>query len=108
MNFIYLEDYKKHPEATIRPSLLWEYDLSQFDFQKMRNVVVQRVIERGWPHDWWAALNLYGEEGMREAIKTIPYLNDKDMNFVSLAFELPLSEMKCYEKKQLRQVHWNS
>jgi len=99
MNYIYLSDYKKHPEAEINPALLWEYDLSDFDFQQMRNVVVQRVIERGWPNDWYAALNLYGEKGMKEAIESIPYLNDKDMNFVSKAFEIPLSKMKCYKAK---------
>ena len=108
MHYIYLEDYKKHPDARINPALLWEYDLDGFDFLKMRNVVVQRVIERGWPNDWWAVLNMYGEKGIKEAIKTIPYLNDKDMNFVSKAFEIPLSEMKCYEKKQSQPTHWNS
>jgi hypothetical protein len=108
MNYIYLSDYKKHPDARINPALLWEYNLEDFDFQQMRNVVVQRVIERGWPSDWHAALNLYGEKGMKEAIKEIPYLNDKDMNFVSHVFQIPLSKMKCYEKKQSRPAHWNS
>jgi hypothetical protein len=108
MHFIYLEDYKKHPDAKISPTLLWEYDLTDFDFQQMRNVVVQRVIERGWPSDWWALLNLYGEKGVKEAIKALPYLNDKDMNFVSKAFKIPLSKMKCYEKKQSQPAHWNS
>ena len=98
MNFAILRDYKKHIEAKINPTLLWEYDLNRFDYHAMRNVVVQRVIERGWPEDWWAALNLYGEDGMSKAIREIAYLNDKDMNFVSNAFDIPLSEMKCYEK----------
>jgi hypothetical protein len=70
----------------------------------MKNVVVQRVIERGWPDDWYAMLNMYGEDGVISAIKAIPYLNDKDMNFVSHAFQIPLSEMKCYEQKQLNQA----
>lgn len=108
MNFIYLEDYKKHPEAKINPTLLWEYDLADFDYQQIRNIVVQRVIERGWPSDWWAALNMYGEKGMKEAIKSIPYLNDRDMNFVSKVFEIPLSKMKCYARKQSQPIHWNS
>jgi len=28
---------------------------------------------------------------VKTAIKNIPYLNDKDMNFVSVIFEIPLS-----------------
>jgi len=105
---MYFDAYRQHPAAKINPSLLWEYDMSHFDFQQMREVVVQRVVERGWPEDWYAALNMYGVEGMKSAIKLLPYLNDKDMNFVSLLFEIPLSEMKCYIKKQSHPKHWNS
>ena len=92
MNF---DRYKEHIDARINPCLLWEYDLSGFDYQQMRNVVVQRVVERGCPDDWYAALNLYGVNGMKDVIKVLPYLNDKDMNFVSVLIEIPLSEMKC-------------
>ena len=104
----YFDNYKDYPEATINTSLLWEYDLTRFDYQQMRNVVVQRVVERGWRNDWYAALNLYGIDGMKDAIKSLPYLNDKDMHFVSLIFEIPLSEMKCYDRKQSRSIHWQS
>lgn len=108
MYYDYLNDYKKHPDAKVDTSLLWEYDLSEFDYQQMKTVVVQRVIERGWPDDWYAILNMYGEDGITNAIKAIPYLNDKDMNFVSNAFQIPLSEMRCYERKQLTKAHWNA
>jgi len=108
MNFIYLEDYEKHPDARVNPALLWEYDLAEFDFVRMRNLVVQRVIERGWPGDWHAILNLYGEEGVRAAIMAIPYMNAKDMNFVSIAFDIPISKMKCYKKKPSTPQQWNS
>jgi len=108
MNFIYLNRYKEHPEAQVDPSLLWEYDLSVFDYQKMRNVVVQRVIERGWPADWWAILNLYGEDGVEDAIRTMPYLSDEDMAFAARIFHIPITELKCYERKLSRPQHWNS
>jgi len=99
MTFTYLADFLKHPDAKINSALLWEYELTDFDFQGMRKIVVQRVVERRWPNDWWAALNLFGEDGVKDAIKTIPYLNDKDINFVSKAFEIPLSVIRYYTKK---------
>lgn len=108
MDFIYFNEYQNHPDAKLNPTLLWEYDLTNFDFQKMRDIVVQRVVERGWPNDWYAVLNLYGEKAIKQSIRNIEYLNDKDMNFVSKVFEIPLSEMKCYTKKQSRQAHWTS
>jgi len=108
MNIIYFDNYRQYSGATINPSILWEYDLTHFNYHQMRDIVVQRVVERGWRADWYAALNLYGIAGMREAVKNIPYLNNKDMQFVSLIFNIPLSEMKCYTKKLSQKIHWNS
>ena len=52
-------DYKYHTGSTLRSSLLWEYDMSAFDWQAMRNIVVQRVLERGRRDDYYAILNMY-------------------------------------------------
>ena len=42
------DDWKeKSKGAEISPSLLWEYDMSRFDWYAMRTVVMQRVIEQG-------------------------------------------------------------
>lgn len=102
------EDYHNHKNAEVRPSLLWEFDLEKFDWQKMRNEVVQRVLERGRMDDFYAILNLYGVEGVKAALREIPYMNDKDMNFVCVAFDLRKEELKCYTKKQSMPLHWNS
>ncbi len=105
---MYFDDYKDFKDADINPKLLWEFDLDRFDFNEMRNVVVQRVVERGWPSDWYFILNHYGIEGVKTAIKNIAYLNEKDMNFVSHQFDIPLTTMKCFEKKHSVSPHWNS
>ncbi len=100
-------DYKKHNLKELNPKLLWEYDLSDFDYQDMRNVVVERVIERGWPDDFYAILNLYGEQGVKEAIKQIPTLNNVDMNFVKVVFNIPLNKLRCYKEKLSKKTRWN-
>jgi hypothetical protein len=97
-----------HKSAEVRPSLLWEYDLSNFDWQQMRNEVVQRVLERGRMDDFYAILNLYGEEGVKAALREIPYMNDKDMNFACIAFDLRKEDLRCYIRKQSMPLHWNS
>ncbi len=40
---------KDPPE--INAGLLWEYDLSQFDWDAMIILVAERVVTRGWPND---------------------------------------------------------
>ena len=74
----------------------------------MRNEVVQRVLERGRMDDFYAILNLYGVEGVKAALREIPYMNDKDMNFACVAFDLRKEELKCYTRKQSMPLHWNS
>lgn len=98
---MFFDGYEQHNVTEINPALLWEYDLSNFDYHAMRPIMVQRVVERGWPNDWYAVLNIYGLEGVKEAIRSLPYLNDKDMHFVSVTFDIPLNELKCFEKKQV-------
>ena len=105
---VLFEDYKYHSDAQVRPSLLWEFDLDRFNWQLMRNVVVQRVLERGRMDDFYAILNLYGEEGVKAALRAIPYMSDKNMNFVCVTFDLGKEELKCYTKKQSMPQHWNS
>lgn len=104
------KDWKsKDKNAGISPSLLWEYDLSDFDWYEMRILVMQRIIERGWMEDFYAAIKLYGGiRNVREIIKEIPCLSYKDMSFVCSVFNLKKEDLKCYRRRQLREQHLNS
>jgi len=105
---MYFDNYKSHRNSKLRPSLLWEYDVTKFDWNAMRIVVLQRVIERGRLDDFYAALNLYGKKAFMEGLKEIPSLSDKDINFVHVIFGIKKEELKCYRNKQSRRQHWNS
>lgn len=105
---MFFDNYKQHPKAKLRASLLWEYELNDFDWNAMRNIVLQRVVERGRINDFYAALNKYGINEFKEGIKSIPYLNAKDLAFVCTVFGLKKRELKCYTQKRLHKTHWNS
>lgn len=105
---MFFDNYKQHSDAQLRQSLFWEYDMSRFDWMRMRTLVVQRVIERGRQDDFFAILNMYGLDGVREAVKEIPTMNAKDMSFICAVFDLKKEELKCYIRKQSHPQHWNS
>lgn len=105
---MFFKNFHLHQKATIRKSLLWEYNLEKINWLQMRTVIVQRVIERGRIEDFYAILNKYGIDGVKESIKQIPCLNKKDMAFVCAIFELNKEDLKCYTAKQLRSQQWNS
>lgn len=99
------DDWEQKSIGTeISKSLLWEYELSAFDWDNMRILVVQRVIERGRPEDFYAAIKRYnGLENFREIIKEIPYLSPKDISFVCAVFDLKKEDLKCCIRKQSRE-----
>ena len=103
-------DWKeKSNNVELSKSLLWEYDLDNFDWYDMRIVVVQRVIERGWFNDFYAAIKLYGGlEQFKSIIKEIPVLSPKNIAFVCAVFELKKEDLKCYTRKLSREILLNS
>ena len=103
MIFKYLSTGRKE----YRPSLFWDIDMTQWDDEKMKQFIIQRVVERGWPDDWRIMMDRYGIPEIRKTLKMIPYLNDMDMRFASIVFNIPQKEMACYRRKQLRHEHWN-
>jgi hypothetical protein len=84
------------------------HQVVEVDWPGMRNIIVQRVIERGRPDDFYAMLNKYSLDGVKQAIRQIPYLNKKDMSFVCTIFNMEKSELKCSATKRLKNQHWNS
>ena len=94
----------KSTDAKLSPALLWEYNLTDFDWDYMRTLVVGRVIERGRPEDFYAAIRLYGGlENFREIIKELPELSAIDTVFVGAYFDLKEEELRCYTRKQFRE-----
>lgn len=87
----------------ISSSLLWEYDLTDFDWDKSKCIVVERIIERGRLEDYRGAINRYGGiENFREIIKAVRHLSPKDIAFACFFFKLNKEELLCYRRQQLR------
>ena len=86
-------------------SLFWEYDTTNFDFDKNRRLVAKRVIMLGRLNDWYAAFDLYGGiNGFRAIARDeVIGLDDKSFNFMCRALDIKEEDTLCYKRKQLRQ-----
>jgi hypothetical protein len=106
------QDWEKKTKGnrTISVHLLWDINRTNIDWQAMRKLVVQRVIERGTEEDFYAIFDLYGGiEGVREIVKEIPaVLSPKDETFALRVFHLKKEDLQCYTRKRLREEHLNS
>jgi hypothetical protein len=86
--------------------LLWDMNKTQFDYKQGIQIIVERVVMRGNSKDWQTMYTLYSLESIKDAVKKIPWLPERDMNYVSKLFDIPLTELECYKRKPLNQQLW--
>lgn len=65
----------------INPSLLWEYDLGTFDFDKSYKIVIERVLQMGNIEEWKNMVNYYSEGQILETIEWSAQLDKRDKEF---------------------------
>ena len=65
----------------ISDTLLWEYDLTAFHWDKSYKIVIERVLERGNLNEWREIVSFYGKEKIMETIEWSAQLRKKDKDF---------------------------
>lgn len=71
---------KQRPHI-IYSSLLWEYDLETFNYEKSYKIVIERVLERGNLEEWREMVRLYKKEQIHETIEWCAQLDKRDKDF---------------------------
>lgn len=82
------------------PHLFWDVNPAKLDLKNNKRFIIERVIQRGSLKDLNQLLLYYGKNEIKENIKQLPWLNEKDMAFVHVFFNIPFNEMKCFIKRQ--------
>ncbi|HEY4800325.1 MAG TPA: hypothetical protein VII99_14690 [Bacteroidia bacterium] len=65
----------------ISGTLLWEYDLTVFNWDKSYKIVIERVLERGNLPEWKEIVLFYGKEKILETIEWSAQLRKQDKDF---------------------------
>lgn len=65
----------------INQSLLWEYDLETFNYERSYKIVIERVIERGNLKEWKEMVQLYSRDQIFETIEWSAQLDKRDKDF---------------------------
>lgn len=73
--------------------LFWDADIDKIDLKKNQRYVIERVLMRGFTEDFYILLKLYSSEEIKNALMKSKELDPKTINFCSLYFNLPKSEM---------------
>ena len=65
----------------ISDTLLWEYDLKTFHWDKSYKIVIERVLERGNLKEWIEIVKFYTREQILETIEWSAQLREKEKEF---------------------------
>ncbi|MBO7553520.1 MAG: hypothetical protein J6T82_05750 [Bacteroidaceae bacterium] len=100
----YKQEKGKHH---VNNGLLWDYQLEDFDWQKYRRVVAERVIMMGRLADWYAAFDLYGGiRGFRKIARDeVVDISPRNLDFMCRVLNLNKTETKCYRQAQSKLQH---
>ena len=68
-------------KPNIPATLLWEYDLTTFNFTTSYKIVIERILERGNLHDWREMKACYTVEQIKETIEWSSQLDKRNKEF---------------------------
>jgi hypothetical protein len=88
-------------------ALFWDVDPQSIDPEKHAAYIIERVITLGAMNDFTIIKENYGKTKIKKVVKNLRYLNDIDLNFCSVYFDIPKNQFRCYNTKQLNQTLWD-
>lgn len=88
-------------------SLFWDVDKTKLDFEQHAAHVVEKALNRGTWKDFKTALAYYGRERMTQIVKNLRYMDKKTLQFSSVYFHIPTTEMRCYIWQQSNPSYWD-
>jgi hypothetical protein len=72
---------KKQQPNIINSALLWEYDLTTFNYEKSYKIVIERVLQRGNLNEWREMVSLYSKAQILEVVDWSAQLDERDKVF---------------------------
>jgi hypothetical protein len=79
-------------------SLFWDYNIHNLDPDSDKNIIVERVFTRGTENDEKEVFNYYGKDLIKDIVLNVKYFDKKTLNYLSIIFNIPKENFKCYKK----------
>jgi hypothetical protein len=92
---------------TLRKDLFWDLNHKIPDLDKAASFVILRIIERGGLQEWHDMMQYYGKRKVKAVALQARYIPQRQLNFLSLYFKLPIEKFRCYTWQQSNPTHWN-
>lgn len=87
--------------------LFWDTAYDRIDWTHKARYVIERVVMFGTVSDWRAIQQFYGMERIKNELLQSRDLDLKTLHFLSIIFDIPKEEFKCYTHLHSPTAHWN-
>ncbi len=91
----------------VSKKLFWDIDLSSFDEQNNKRLIIERVFSMGDVSDVKQTIQYFGIDTIKKEIIKAGFLDNKTLHWVSKFLDIPKTKFRCFTKMQLNQPHWN-
>jgi hypothetical protein len=95
-----ITDFSKH--------LFWDIDVSNLDFEKHKEFIVQRVLEYGVMKDFVLLIKYLSLNQVKNIAINLRSLDDRTLNFIATITNTPIQDFRCFTSRQSQQIHWVS
>ena len=97
---------EKNADFQLSRSLFWETDYDKIDWDNKARYVIERVVKYGFIEDWRAIQQRYGMDRIRDEMLQSRDLDRKTLRFLSVIFDIPEEQFRCYTQIQSNPGHW--
>jgi hypothetical protein len=87
--------------------LFWDVDISTLEADKNSRLIIERVFSLGTLDEMRTVIKHYGKKRVIDNLARLNYLDEKTLNFVSVVFDKPKTEFRCYLRMQSGPRLWN-
>lgn len=88
--------------------LFWDIDASVLDAERNSRLIIERVFSLGTLDEIKSVIKYYEKKRIIDTLANLNYLDPKTLNFVSVLFDKPKNEFRCYLQRQSGPQLWNS
>jgi hypothetical protein len=78
-------------------TLFWDCHYHRINYDKESRFVIERVLTRGTDSDEKKLFAYYGSEKIKQTVLELRYLDKKTLNYLSIIFNIPQEQFRCYK-----------
>ncbi|MET4080302.1 hypothetical protein ABIB40_000242 [Pedobacter sp. UYP30] len=84
--------------------IFWDVNFDSLDYDSKASFIIERVFERGDVQDIRNCRRYYGDDKISKVLKNAKWLSLQTIYLAAAIFRNELTDFRCYNTQQLREV----